>query len=116
MTARDSAERAAELAILVSRHSALPANVIARHVCHLQRIARQAKASATALCNVPGYQERHDHKVHRLRHHATCICLELGAGFRVELDGDPRGPCCWITIPGERGEPLSHDEKSYSVY
>lgn len=117
MTAsRESAERVGVLCILVSRHTDLPANVIARHVCHLQRIAWQAKSNATALCNVPDYQEQFDRKMARLRKHAAAICAEFANGFKVALGGDPRGPCAWLTIPGEPGESFSHDEKSYSVY
>lgn len=121
MSGRESYERAAYLAALIARKSDLPAHLIARHVTHLQRIARQAVNSAVNLCNVPDYQERHDRKMESLRKHGYTIVEQLnkaapmGSAYNLALGGDPRGPCCWLKIPGERGDGMDPDS-GFAVY
>lgn len=112
---RESYERGAELAAILARHTKLPANIIARHVCHLQRIARQAKASAIRDCNDAAYQGQHDRKIASLERHAAGMLADFGAGFTLTLDGDPRGPCCYLKIPGVRGDGMDPDA-GHAIY
>lgn len=102
---RETHERAAHLAALLARKSPLPASVIARHVTQLQRIAKQAKAAEVNRCNVPGFD--YEGKLKRLAGHAASACKAMGVS--IALGGDPCGPCCWLKIPGERGDGMDPD-------
>lgn len=125
--ARQSAERAAELAAIIARKCDLPANVIARHVCHLQRMARQAVNISTNLCNIPDYQEIHDKRVYSLTARGNKIAAEIAkaqpgdqlapgrGGARVHVGGDPRGPCFYLQIDGAKGDGWD-PERGYAVY
>jgi len=106
---RESVVRFVKLASILAEKTKLPPLDIARHVCHLQRIARRAKANATALCNVAGHQERHDKRAESLRRQGARIVADLGGGFALTIGGDPRGPCCWLKIPGIPGDGWDRD-------
>lgn len=106
--------RAAELAAIIARRSTEKPHVIAARVVHLQRIARQAHRAAENLCSLPDFQPRYDRKVAALRNIAGDLCGDLGPGFAVKIGGDPRGPCCWLAVEGERGDDMG--ERGYGIY
>ena len=124
MSGANSTLRAAELAALIARHSALPPNQIAAHVTHLQRIARQLQAIEQRACNgvetgnpeyphrdrTPAEYNRDKAREKKLAIRAQACASNLAhrrGSMTVEVGGDPRGPCLRLLIEGERGDGLT---------
>jgi hypothetical protein len=113
--------RAAELGALLARHyPEAPVHLVARVVRQMQAAAKWSVRTEVRRCN---YSETEAGESRRLRREAALeheLALVLGslrllpdrssddrehaAPCRVELGGDPRGPCARLHVPGERGD------------
>lgn len=113
-TRKESAHRAAELAVYLARYAPdAPAHHIAKVVTDLQAAARGAKRQAEFECNY-GYRteveaerasKRQDRKVDKLNAALAALMRDSATPApTVELGGDPRGPCARLHIPGQRGD------------
>lgn len=113
---RSSASRAAELAAILAQYcTGIGASPGPRHIAAavmaLQKAARSAKRQAEHACNY-GYRDD-AHEARALKRQARAQdklaeqLAQLTGGVlacRVELGGDPRGPCARLHVPGQRGD------------
>lgn len=134
MSSGPSRQRAAELSAALTLYNQLkiqclrggvarqcayknPAN-IAHVVLQLQRIATSQKTAATNLCNIPNYQETYNKRTEGQRERVAAL-LEAFPGAKVKLGGDPRGNCCYLSLPGVAGDAWDIDDngvRGWPVY
>jgi hypothetical protein len=117
-TFRSDPERAAELAVILAIYArdcgADPVpHKVASLVCEMQAAARSAKRAAENACNYPMSEAQQARAAKREEKAQTNINAALRdamrvpgheVGPRIELGGDPRGPCARLHIPGQRGD------------
>ena len=119
---RSDPKRAAELAVMLAailkgEVMAGDASRIADMVVAMQKAARSSKRAAEIACNyamTEAQQERAAKREERMQAkineglHAyfgrKCGGDGDGETLRIELGGDPRGPCATLHIPGQRGD------------
>lgn len=126
---RSSPERAAELAAILALYLAQELRVsahphrIAKVAMAMQKAARSAKRQAEHVCNKYGYRDdaheaRGMRRRDRVQEQINEMLRELVKGAEyaptVELGGDPRGPCAWLKIPGQRGDGWGGE--GYAIY
>ena len=121
MSKRESTERAATLAILLSSHYPRGgAYRIARLVYDMQAAARSAKSWEERRCSYPmdeATESRGNRRIERTQARINVVLASQGLEpsdpleglkhenpARIELGGDPRGPCGTLHIPGLRGD------------
>lgn len=100
-----------------------PINPVAveRAVIACQVAAAAAKRWSENCCNYPmteAQQARGDLRIERLADKAQAALDEAGHPqfpglFKVEIGGDPRGPCGQLIIAGERGDGFG---PGYAIY
>lgn len=118
MTRRIDGSRSAHLGALLAFQAAkigadVPAYQLGRTVEDMQRATRAAKAAGVRLCNEPMSEAQSDRLINRTHKAEGAINARLVELFgtddvdlcpRVDLGGDPRGPCGRLHIPGQRGD------------
>lgn len=118
--AEEGRARCAELSIALARHYPnTKSHLIPGLVIQLQELAALAHAYAEELCNGEIEEEEEERET---AHKA--IVVRLTADMRlmfgddhptIKLGGDPRGPCCYLKIPGVRGDGWAPEE-GFAVY
>lgn len=118
MTRRIDGSRSAHLGALLAFQAAkigadVPAYQLGRIVEDMQRATRAAKAAGVRLCNEQMSEAQSDRLMNRTHKAEGAINAHLVELFgtddvdlcpRVDLGGDPRGPCGRLHIPGQRGD------------
>ena len=131
-TYRSDPHRAAELAAVLTAYLCTELRLppaphkVAKVVCAMQKAARSAKRQAEHACNYGYRDDAHEARAMRRRDRAqeqlnAMLCELAGGGTlaaeyapTVELGGDPRGPCAWLKIPGQRGDGWGGE--GYGIY
>jgi hypothetical protein len=118
-TYRSDPKRAAELAVILTQYAVLQGaepspSWIAGAVAEMQAAARSAKRRATHACNYglddkqEAAQERWTNraqaKINAALAKATVPQDRADMAPKIELGGDPRGPCARLHIPGQKGD------------
>lgn len=110
---RSSASRAAELAAILAQYCASlgvnnpPPFRIAAAVMAMQKAARSAKRACSYSYRDDAAEARATKRQVRAQDKLAEQLAQLTGGVlkcRVELGGDPRGPCATLHIPGQRGD------------
>lgn len=119
--AEEGPARCAELSIILARrYPDAKGHLIPGLVVRLQQLAAMAHAYAEELCN--GDIEEEEQEEREAKHHG--IAADLAADMWwlfgeehlvINLGRDPRGPCCYLKVPGVRGDGWDPEE-GFAVY